>query len=187
MTFKFDKSWTLFLDRDGVINKRIPGGYVKDPGQFEFIEGVPEAIAKLSEMFGLIVVVTNQQGIGKGLMTSQDLENVHNYMIQGIIQAGGRIDGIYFSPYLEREHHCTRKPGVGMGLRAKKDFRQINFKKSVMAGDSFSDLLFGKRLKMKTVYINQEDGLKINDKLTDFVFPDLRTFALEIFQNSTVG
>jgi histidinol phosphatase-like enzyme len=74
-----------------------------------------------------------------------------------------------------------------MGLRAKKDFRQINFKKSVMAGDSFSDLLFGKRLKMKTVYINRGNTLKINDKLTDFIFPDLRTFALEIFQNSTVG
>src|SRR5512146_1139382 len=98
---KIDKSWTLFLDRDGVINKRIPGGYVREWQHFEFLPGVKEAMKIFSGLFGHVIIVSNQQGIGKGIMTEKDLEEVHARMISEIERSGGRIDRIYHSPFLE--------------------------------------------------------------------------------------
>ena len=91
----FDKSWTLFLDRDGVINERIPGSYIKKWEDFQFLEGVREALAIFKETFGRIVVVTNQQGIGKGIMTEDDLAKVHTQMIEQIEIRDGRIGKAY--------------------------------------------------------------------------------------------
>jgi histidinol-phosphate phosphatase family protein len=182
---KIDKSWTLFLDRDGVINKRLPGAYVGSVQEFEFLEGSVEAIKIFSMVFGTIVVVTNQQGIGKGLMTGYELETVHNHMIQEINNSGGRIDKVYHSPFLKSSNHITRKPSVGMGLMAKKDFQDIKFKKSIMVGDSLTDMIFGKRLKMKTVFIGDPINARLNENLIDFVFPDLLTFARQTVLNPT--
>jgi histidinol-phosphate phosphatase family protein len=155
--------WTLFLDRDGVINFRLPGKYVSDIDQFSFLENVPEAIAKYSNIFGRIIVVTNQQGIGKGLMTEAQLKVVHHYMKSEIENAGGRIDAIYFCPDLRESNSITRKPAPGMALQAKKDFPEINFEKSIIAGDSLSDMVFGFDLAMKTVFVetNPEESEKV--------------------------
>lgn len=182
---KIDKSWTLFLDRDGVINKRLPGAYVGSVQEFEFLSGVQAAIKIVSSMFGTIVVVTNQQGIGKGLMTETELEAVHKHMILEIQNSGGRIDKVYHSPFLKSLNHFYRKPSVGMGLLARKDFRDIKFKKSIMVGDSLTDMIFGKQLKMKTVFIGDPKNAKLNENLIDFVFPDLITFARETVLNPT--
>lgn len=182
---KIDKSWTLFLDRDGVINTRLPGAYVKTIHEFSFIEGVPEAIQLLSQKFGIIVVVTNQQGIGKGLMTEEELNIIHQKMIEDLAKQGGRIDRIYHSPHLEASDHADRKPAVGMALKAKKDFRNIKFSKSVMVGDSLSDMIFGKRLKMRTVFIGEGARSALKPNLVDFIYPDLLTFAREISLKSS--
>jgi len=153
---KPDKEWTLFLDRDGVLNRRFPGDYVKLPQDFLWIEGVLENLAYVSGMFSKIIVVTNQQGIGKGLMSSNDLERIHRKMLDDVQSAGGRIDKVYFCPDLEKSGSFYRKPMVGMGLQAKKDFPEIEFSKSIMVGDTLSDMRFGKRLKMKTVLISDD-------------------------------
>jgi len=87
-----DRSWTLFLDRDGVINREKYKDYVYSREEFSFYHGVPQAIASLSAQFGLVLVTTNQRGIGKGLMSEADLEDIHAYMNQEIQAAGGRID-----------------------------------------------------------------------------------------------
>lgn len=168
-------NWTLFLDRDGVINKRIPGDYVKKWDEFEFLEGVSEAISSFSSLFGKIVVVTNQQGIGKGIMHVDDLMLIHSNMCYELNYFGGRIDKVYFSPYLESENHPTRKPGIGMALNAQKDFPQINFSMSMMVGDSVSDLEFGKKAGMKTVFINNK-----SHALADFTFASLSELANEL-------
>ena len=147
-----NKEWTLFLDRDGVINERLVGDYVKNPGEFKFIESVPEAIAKLSGIFGLIIIVTNQQGIGKGLMTVDDLKAVHDLMISGIEREGGRIDDIYFCPHLEEENSPCRKPSTGMAKLAQQHYPDIDFSKSIMVGDGLHDMEFGKQLGMVTIY-----------------------------------
>jgi len=148
-----DSSWSLFLDRDGVINKRLVDDYVKNWNEFEFLDGVVDAVKKFSSVFGKIVVVTNQQGIGKRIMRSEDLELIHKNMVYELTYFGGRIDRAYHSPFLASENHPSRKPGIGMALQAQKDFPEINFKKSIMVGDSGSDIEFGKNAGMKTIFI----------------------------------
>lgn len=175
-----NKNWTLFLDRDGVINKRLPDDYVKNWVEFEFIEGVLGALKYFGGLFGRIVVVTNQQGIGKGLYRVEDLELIHSNMLYEVKYHGGRIDKVYFSPYLAAEQHPTRKPGIGMALQAKKDFPEIDFSKSLMIGDSMSDMQFGRTAGMKTAYISESPK---QDALIDFNFVSLSTVA-EHLQNS---
>jgi histidinol-phosphate phosphatase family protein len=172
------KEWTLFLDRDGVINHRLVDDYVKTWEDFRFLDGVLEAMKTFNQIFGKIVVVTNQQGVGKGLMKAETLEEIHRKMILEVNDHGGRIDKIYYCPDLRTSGSFNRKPQVGMGLKAKKDFSQINFKKSIMAGDSLSDMEFGKRLKMNTVWIST-DNLQPskNPKFIDFAFDSLLLFS----------
>jgi len=178
---KINKTWTLFLDRDGVINKRITGDYVKTWDQFEFLPGVLEAIKIFSGIFGRILVVSNQQGIGKKVMTEKSLVEIHEKMI-GIINAEhGRIDKIYYSPHLEKEGSFLRKPNIGMMLKARKDFPGIRMTKSIMAGDSLSDMIFGHRSDMMTVFISNDiDLIRRGHKIIDFTYPDLITFAKEL-------
>jgi histidinol-phosphate phosphatase family protein len=151
-------------------------GYVKHANEFEWLPGALEALHILSEFFGKIIIVSNQQGIGKGVMTENDLKIVHSKMLGEISQHDGRVDAIYFAPQLKSENSEYRKPGIGMALQAKKDFPGIDFSKSVMAGDSEHDLLFGRKAGMITVYINTERKI-VDDKLFDYEFFDLLGFA----------
>ena len=183
MTLKnlnINKNWTLFLDRDGVINKKIDNDYVKQWIEFEFIEGVLDALKFLNTVFGNIIVVTNQQGIGKKLYRKEDLEIIHKNMLYEIAYHGGKIDKVYFSPYLKSENHPYRKPGIGMALKAKEDISTINFKQSIMIGDSMSDMEFGRNAGMKTIYISEE--ITENDKI-DFNFKSLNELVISL-QNS---
>lgn len=173
-----DNGWSLFLDRDGVINQRIPDNYVKHPDEFEFIPGVTEALKVFAAIFNPIIVITNQQGIGRGLMTNEQLKKVHEMMLQKVSATGGRIDAVFYSPDLKDTRSFTRKPAVGLGLKAKRQFHSINFKKSIMAGDTYSDILFGSRLGMITVLIgNDKDAAFRSAGILDFSFPDLISFA----------
>ncbi len=177
MTLKnlhIDNTWTLFLDRDGVINKKLENDYVKHSTEFEFIDGVQNALRILNPIFGTIVIVTNQQCIGKGIIKPEDLELIHKNMLYEITYLKGRIDKIYHSPYLASENHPTRKPAIGMALQAQKDFPSIDLKKSIIVGDSMSDMEFGRNAGMKTVYISNEP--KQSD-LIDFNFKSLIYFA----------
>ncbi len=183
MTLKslnIDKTWTLFLDRDGVINKKLENDYVKNWIEFEFLAGVFEALAFLDKLFGRIVVVTNQQGIGKKLYRIEDLELIHGNMLYEIKYHGGRIDKVYFSPHLDAEKHPTRKPGIGMALNARADFPEIDFSKSIIIGDSMSDMEFGRGAGMKTIYIS--DTPKQDPKI-DFNFGSLNDVIIAL-QNS---
>jgi histidinol-phosphate phosphatase family protein len=144
-----DKTWSLFLDRDGVINERIIGDYVRKLEDFVFLEGVIEACKRFGTVFGTIVVVTNQQGIGKGLINEKNLQIINAFLLEQIPQ----ICGIYYCPHLVTERCNCRKPNNEMGLEAKKHFSEINFSKSIMIGDSKSDIEFGKSLGMKTISI----------------------------------
>jgi histidinol-phosphate phosphatase family protein len=176
--FSFEQGWSLFLDRDGVINQRIPDDYVKHPDQFVFIPGVTEALQIFARYFAHIIVVSNQQGIGKGIMTKSQLNLVHEKMFQKINETGGRIDAVFYSPDLKGTQSFTRKPAVGMGLKARKQFPDISFKRCIMAGDSYSDILFGYRLGMLTVLIGMDNDLAFQcSGILDYSFPDLISFA----------
>lgn len=169
---------TLFLDRDGVINVRIPDDYVKNTAEFQFVDGALEALKMLSEYFAKIIVVTNQQGIGKGLITEKDVDIVHEHMISEIARAGGRIDKVFVSPELKDSRSFTRKPAVGMGIAARKLFPEIKFRHSIMVGDTYSDMLFGYRLGMITVLISADKKELIKSaEITNFRFDSLLEFA----------
>lgn len=149
---EIDNSWTLFLDRDGVINEDKIGSYIFNKDEFFFLPGVKDAMKIFADAFGVIVIVTNQRGIGKGLMTEADLHDIHAYMLSELGVHGGRIDKIYFAPDLNSDSP-NRKPLPGMALQAKEDFPHIDFEKSVMVGNKLSDMEFGKNIHAKTVFI----------------------------------
>jgi histidinol-phosphate phosphatase family protein len=147
-----DTSWTLFLDRDGVINNEIKDGYVLQWDMFHFAEGVLEALPILSRKFGHIVIVTNQRCIGRGLLNVEGLNTIHGHMLREITAIGGRIDNIYFCPDVNNDSPC-RKPQGGMAMQAKADFPEIDFSRSIIVGNTLSDMNFGKNLGMTTVFI----------------------------------
>jgi len=176
---KVDKTWTLFLDRDGVINEEIRGSYVLHRGEFVFYENVPKALKVLADVFGIIVMVTNQKGVGKGLMTLADLEDVHLYMQEGIAATGGRIDKIFFCTDLD-ENSPNRKPNHGMALQAKELYPQIDFTKTIMVGNKLSDMQFGRNAGMFTVYIaTTNPETPFPHELIDARFETLYEFAAQ--------
>lgn len=174
MPFKIDKSWTLFLDRDGVINERIWGGYVTRPEAFKFLPHVEEAIASFNNLFYKVVVVTNQQCIGKGIIEERNLLEVHDYMQQELAKVGGHIDHYFYAPELASNPNNTRKPKPSMAYQAKSKFSEIDFEKSIMVGDTDTDIQFGQYLGMKTVRI--ETKAEENTK-ADINFSSLWNFA----------
>jgi histidinol-phosphate phosphatase family protein len=168
----------LFLDRDGVINKRIIDGYVTQANEFIFEEKALEAIKILSNIFKYVVIVTNQQGIGKGIFTQEELELVHKKMMEDILKNKGRIDAIFYAPQLASENHADRKPGTGMPSKAKIKFPLINLQHSVMVGDSISDMQMGRAIGATNVLISESSSIQEN--LYDYKFKLLFDFANEL-------
>lgn len=178
-----DKRWSLFLDRDGVINKEKVGGYILSWREFVFEEGGVEALRILAGLFGRIIIVTNQRGVGKGYMSQRDLDEIHYYMRAIIEREGGRIDAIYACTEVSEESPC-RKPQIGMALWAKRDFPEIDFRRSVMVGNSERDMLFGRALGMHTVWIASTAPSPTPIDLSDEIFPSLWQWALSLRQRN---
>lgn len=145
-------AWTLFLDRDGVINEEKLGEYILHWEYFIFSKGVLESFKKLSDVFGRVIIVTNQKGVGKGLMTQEALDTIHYEMRREVDIAGGRIDRIYACTDLNDESFM-RKPNHGMALQAQKDFPGVDFSKSIMVGNKPGDMRFGRGAGMFTVFL----------------------------------
>lgn len=136
-----EKYDTLFLDRDGVVNVWLPGDYVKTWQEFRFNDGFLDFIGRYSASFKHIFIVTNQRGVGKGLMTEQQLEQIHSQMLDAITRAGGRIDRIFVCTSVD-DSDPMRKPNRGMALKAMEEFPDVSMKRSLMIGDQASDRLF---------------------------------------------
>ena len=109
--FDINTVHTIFIDRDGVINKKLEGGspYVTCWDKFRFLPGALEGIRMLNKVSKHVIVVTNQRGIARGLMTESDLIKIHNQMEAAIVSYGGRLDGIYHCPHDHHQCFC-RKP-----------------------------------------------------------------------------
>ena len=161
-----------------MINTRIPGAYVKTWEEFEFTTGALKALCRFASFFDHIIIITNQQGVGKGLMTAEKLDEIHDQLKKQIQEAGGRIDAIYACTELKSEDSNCRKPSPAMALWAKMKYPEIDFAKSIMIGDSLSDMEFGGNLGMYSVFVEgkQEEAeeaetLKVDlriKKLADF-------------------
>ena len=151
-------SWTLFLDRDGVINERLIDDYIKRWDEFVFLPGVLESLALFSDLFGRIIIVTNQQGVGKGWMDETQLKEINHKMVAEIKSVGGRVDAVYYCTDLKEKPENCRKPSITMFEWAKRDFSEIDPARSIMVGDSQSDIDFGRMAGMYTVFIGGENN-----------------------------
>lgn len=137
----------LFLDRDGVIN--IDHGYVCRPDEFEFLEGIFELCRTAQGLGYLLIVITNQAGIGRGYYSENDFHLLTDWMCDAFAREGVTIDGVYFCPY-HPEHGVgdykidspCRKPAPGMLLQASKE-HDIDLSRSVLIGDKESDIQAG--------------------------------------------
>jgi histidinol-phosphate phosphatase family protein len=178
-----NSSWTLFLDRDGVINHQKEGSYIFSIDELVLYEGVTEAMKIFAGLFGKIVVVTNQRGVGRGLMTMADMKDIHLHLTNSIIKYGGRIDAIYFCPDTNNDSPC-RKPNTGMALQAQAEFPDISFQQSIMVGNSLSDMDFGRNIGAHTVFLNTTSPhITAAADNIDFCFPSLIDFAQALLTN----
>jgi len=130
----------VFLDRDGVINRKPPEGqYVNNWDRFQVLPGVEAAIAKLNRSGRTVIVVTNQRGIALGYYTEADVRGVHEQLQRYLAQSGGHIDAFYFCPHDKNECGC-RKPKTGLFEQALLDFPEASISNSIVIGDSLSDI-----------------------------------------------
>ncbi len=181
-----DKNWTLFLDRDGVINVETKGSYITSWDEFKFCDGALDALAGLEGLFGRIVVVTNQRGVGRGIMTLDALKDINQRMTEAVNDAAGRIDKIYACTAVEDDDH-NRKPNTGMGVQAKEDFPEIDMSKSIMVGNNLSDMEFGKRQNMYTVFLTTtNDPVALPHDLIDEQYPSLIAWSEQVLTPESV-
>ncbi len=145
----------LFLDRDGVIN--VDHGYVHKPEEFEFIDGIFEVVASANQAGYLVVVVTNQAGIGRGYYSESQFHALTEWMKDRFAERNGKIDGVYFSPYhpeygvgqYRRETDCGM-PGPGLLLKAERDL-DLDMERSIFIGDKPTDMEAGRAAGVGTL------------------------------------
>lgn len=151
------KRITIFLDRDGVINEKPKeGDYVKCPEEFKLIDGSAEAIRVFNLNEFLVIVVTNQRGLGKGIISYENFKKVMDKMENELKERGAYINAYYFSPDVEEDSY-NRKPNIGLFLKAKKDFPEIDFKRSFVIGDSWRDIEAGRKIGAFTILIGNDN------------------------------
>jgi D-glycero-D-manno-heptose 1,7-bisphosphate phosphatase len=144
----------VFLDRDGVLNRKAPAGeYIARPDDLVLLPGVGEAIAALNTSHRTVIVVTNQRGIALGLYTPDDLNLIHDKLRAQLAMQGARLDAVYFCPHENGQCNC-RKPLTGMFDQAFHDFPQTTPERSLMVGDTLRDIEAGVQAGIPTVLIN---------------------------------
>jgi D-glycero-D-manno-heptose 1,7-bisphosphate phosphatase len=184
----------VFIDRDGTIN--IDKDYLTDPDEIEFIDGSPEAITLANNLGLKVVVISNQSGVARGIMTEAQVDAVNARLVKMLNAKGAVVDAIYYCPhhpdYGERVDCACRKPGIGMLLRAKKEF-DLDLSESFVIGDKWSDIKCGENAGALTSLVGTgygtadyqrciDGGIKIDylaknlfDSVTNFVRKKIET------------
>lgn len=154
----------VFLDRDGVINRKAQeGSYITNRDEFEFLPKAQDAIKVINRNGIKVIVVTNQRGIALGKMCEEDLLVIHQHMAEQLKSAGAHVDGIYYCPHDTGTCDC-RKPDVGMFMKARDDFPSLDFAKAAVIGDSLVDMLAADRLGCTKVLIENTNGGSVESK-----------------------
>ncbi len=191
---------TIFLDRDGVINRNPPNkGYVKKWTEFDFIPNAQKAIRELTESGYRIIGITNQAGIGRGLYSEEDLADIHSRMIAEIEKTGGTIDAIYYCPHHPDAGCECRKPEPGMLIRAARE-HNIDLSTAYFIGDVPTDIEAGQRAGVTTFlvltglgqesyyhYINTKSGWRAdkNESRPKKIFTNLYTATRWLLKNGS--
>jgi histidinol-phosphate phosphatase family protein len=169
---------TVFLDRDGVLNEKMPeGSYVTSSSDFRILPGVSEAIARLNRAALRVVVVSNQRGIALGLYTAADVDDLHAAFQRDLASSGAHIDAFFICPHDRGQCNC-RKPLPGLFEQTAARFPDLTVATSVMIGDSLVDMEFARRLGMTAILIESDTapsrpGDESAQACADFRFPSL--------------
>jgi len=154
MAFRF----TVFLDRDGVINRKLPNGrFVCRWDEFEFLPDVPKAIRLLKQNQLTTILVTNQRGVSLGLYSEVELLKLHRRLSSVLRRHRAPLDGIYYCPHAAGVCAC-RKPGVALFQQAFRDFPGTGPSRSVVVGDSIGDMQAAHKLGCAKVLIDDGTG-----------------------------
>ena len=181
-----DKNKAIFLDRDGVINKEV--SYLSDPDKFVFLDGSIEALKILKDLGYLLIVITNQAGIARGLFTEETLSKIHEKMKRILNENNVAIDDIFYCPHHPKfTGSCDcRKPKPGMIISAREKYN-ITLNESYMVGDTLGDIETGFNAKCKTILVmtgyGKEEKRKIDKVKPDFIFNNLLEFAKNLKLN----
>ena len=148
----------IFLDRDGVINFDSPH-YIKDISEVKIIPDVAKYLSLLKESGFLLIIITNQSAVGRGIITEQKLHEINSYIITQLKKNDVLIDGLYFCPHSPVDECECRKPKPGLIFQATNDF-DIDLRNSWMIGDKESDIIAGKQANCRTYLNKQNSSLK---------------------------
>jgi D-glycero-D-manno-heptose 1,7-bisphosphate phosphatase len=160
----FNNIENVFLDRDGVLNRKpARGTYVSRVEDFALLPGVEDAVAALNRSGRKVIVVTNQRGIALGLYSQDDLERIHDELRARLAKHGAHLDAIYVCPHDAGQCDC-RKPLTGLFEQAFRDFPEARPERSIIVGDSLRDIEAGKRAGMATAFVTNDDGPTLEDQ-----------------------
>ncbi|MBI1883879.1 MAG: D-glycero-beta-D-manno-heptose 1,7-bisphosphate 7-phosphatase [Chlamydiae bacterium] len=164
------KNRGIFLDRDGTLNEDI--GYISKIENFHLIAGVKPALLLLKEMGFKLFVVTNQSGVGRGIIAEEMLKSIHHRMVEEFQKDGIELDAISYCPHRPEEKCLCRKPQPKMLKDLAKRYG-IDLKKSYLIGDKISDVLTGKNASCKTILLlSENEGVNLDEDDDEWPFPD---------------
>jgi len=141
-------SRALFMDRDGTV--MVDVGYPRNPGDVELVPEAPQALARLRELGLKLVVVSNQSGVGRGLVTADEAASVHHRFVEALRAHGVELDAAYYCPHAPDEGCTCRKPSPELLERAARELN-LDLGESFMVGDKESDLEAGRRAGCRTI------------------------------------
>jgi D-glycero-D-manno-heptose 1,7-bisphosphate phosphatase len=153
------KGPAIFIDRDGVINRRRPGDYVLNWSQFVFMPGIRDALRQLASLGPPLIVISNQAAVGKGLLDAAHLEEITLKMQQALLEDGTTLAAAYYCPHRIEDHCPCRKPKPALLLSAAADFN-IDLSRSIFIGDSDTDLQAARTAGCAPVLFGSDTGLQ---------------------------
>ena len=175
---------SVILDRDGVINEDS-AGYIKSLAEWVPISGSLQAIADLSKSGFSVFVITNQSGIGRGLIKREQLTEIHHYLLKVVESAGGKIEQVLFCPHHPDEGCGCRKPATGMLQKITQNYT-VDFTKSYLIGDRLSDLYLGDHVGAQSILVLTGAGKETEAQLPQPhsypIFANLAAAANSILQ-----
>jgi D-glycero-D-manno-heptose 1,7-bisphosphate phosphatase len=148
----------ILCDRDGVINERIFGSYVTTWNEFQFRPGIKDALASMAELKLPIIVISNQAGVGKSLISPEALQDITERFVAELHERGARVDAVYYCPHTPEQHCGCRKPHPGLLEAAARDWR-LDLRRSVLIGDSQSDMQAARSLDCRAILLPPRENL----------------------------